>query len=326
MARKDTKKLSTNADGLVETAVKGEVTHPVTGRSGWDVTRDGGLQAVPGMGGISYSHLVGDRCVGSVGDHIEPGVSISNFDKKWGGDQAKNALCVFAQIGNTAIVTSGDAKGAIGTVTGKHGGIEHVLVHFPSGVLDALDIGDTVRIRSRGLGLALRGHDDVAVRNLDPRLLERLPIRASGKSLRVGVSRVLPAQVMGSGLGSDNTHRGDYDIQLSDPAMVKKLRLDGLRFGDIVALEDTYDAYGRSWRPGAVSIGIVVHGDSRLAGHGPGVTTILAAQKGRLKPQEEEGANIADLLSLSRDSAGDHHDERILTRSERVLEKLEEED
>jgi hypothetical protein len=306
--------LETNRDRLVVTAVRGEVTHPITGRTGWDVLRDGHVQALPGLGGINYSHFVGDVCMGIMGDHVEPGVSLANFETKWTSSQAQNALNIFAQVGNTAIVSTGDAKGLLGTVIGKHGGVEQVIVHFPRDVLDLLEIGDHVRIIAHGLGLQVPSLPDVHLRNLDPRLFERLPLALAGDRLRVGVSRVLPAQVMGSGIGADNTFRGDYDIQLTDPDLVREHRLDGLRFGDLVALTDTFDAYGRSWRPGAVSVGVVVHGDSRIAGHGPGVTTILAAQDGRIEPFETDRANLADILGLRRDSPGDHHEGHLLNR------------
>ena len=41
---------------------------------------------------------------------------------------------------------------------------------------------------------------------------------------------------MGSGLGRDNTFRGDYDINLFDPETVREFGLEDLRLGDIVAI------------------------------------------------------------------------------------------
>lgn len=306
--------LETNAKDLVEVAVRGEVSHPIVERHGYDVTRDGLLQSLPGVGGIVYSHFVGDRCTGLAGDHTEPGASVSNFESKWSENQAKSALNVLAQVGNTAIVSSGDAKGCIGTVVGKHGGVEHVVVHFEEEVLDLLDIGDQIRVRATGAGLRLLDPAGIMLKNLDPRLFARLPLRRVRSALEIGVSHVVPAAVMGSGLGADSTNSGDYDIQLSDPETVRRYGLDSLRFGDIVAITDSYDAFGRSYRPGAVSIGIVAHGDSHIAGHGPGITTILAAMNGRLKPVVTPQANVADLLGLSRTSPGDHHAPRLMER------------
>ena len=75
-------------------------------------------------------------------------------------------------------------------------------------------------------------------------------------------------------------------------------RLDKMRFGDFVALMDHDNAYGRAYRKGAVSIGIVVHSDCRLAGHGPGVTTLMTSSAGRITPVKDPAANIGDLLGV----------------------------
>lgn len=79
---------------------------------------------------------------------------------------------------------------------------------------------------------------------------------------------------MGSGLGANTCHSGDYDIRLFDSHVVKKHRLSTLRFGDIVAIVDADHSYGRRYYEGAISIGIIVHSDSTMSGHGPGVTTL----------------------------------------------------
>ena len=60
---------------------------------------------------------------------------------------------------------------------------------------------------------------------------------------------------MGSGIGRNNTVRGDYDIQLFDPKMNRRLGLDKLRYGDFVAVVDADNRFGRSYcRGSAVSI------------------------------------------------------------------------
>jgi hypothetical protein len=62
---------------------------------------------------------------------VEPGVSIENKEKDERFPQTANrALNVLACVGNEAVVTSENAKGEKGVVTGKHGGIKHVLVDF----------------------------------------------------------------------------------------------------------------------------------------------------------------------------------------------------
>ncbi|MEX1313236.1 MAG: hypothetical protein AB1Z38_03605 [Desulfotignum sp.] len=47
-----------------------------------------------------------------------------------------------------------------------------------------------------------------------------------------------------------------------------------------------------------MSIGIVVHSDCRLAGHGPGITTLMTSPNGRITPVKDPDANLADLLGI----------------------------
>jgi len=103
---------------------------------------------------------------------------------------------------------------------------------------------------------------------------------------------------MGSGLGSDNTYSGDYDIQLFDEKARKQYKLDSLRLGDLVAITDADHSFGRIYRQGAVSVGIVVHMNCVLAGHGPGVMTLFTSPKGKIIPKIDEKSNIATILKL----------------------------
>ncbi len=99
-------------------------------------------------------------------------------------------------------------------------------------------------------------------------------------------------------MARDNVSRGDYHINLFDPAMVERYGLDELRFGDFVAILDADSSYGRHYYSGAISIGIIVHGDSYIAGHGPGVTGLLTSRLGQIEPVIDASANIATLLNL----------------------------
>ena len=51
---------------------------------------------------------------------------------------------------------------------------------------------------------------------------------------------------------------------------------------------------------GAVSIGVVIHGDSHLTGHGPGIQVIMTCGDGTLVPQLEPEANLARYLKIGR--------------------------
>jgi len=291
--------LKTNVDRLVKVSVMGEVASPVLRYPPYNISAFGQLIVCPGVGGIRYNVRVGDSAVNWVADHVEPGVSIKNLSSYPGNPEGpNNALNVLSCIGNEVRVVSGEAKGAIGYVTGKHGGIEHVMVDFPPEVLEKLVIGDKVQVKAFGQGLKLLDFPEVTVMNIDPSLLMKMDISVEGDCLVVGVTHVIPAGIMGSGLGSNQTYSGDYDITLFDEETVKKHNLSTLRLGDVVAIMDADSTYGRIYRRGAVTIGVVVHTNSYIAGHGPGVTTILTSSKGKIKPVINSKANIAYYLNL----------------------------
>ena len=102
---------------------------------------------------------------------------------------------------------------------------------------------------------------------------------------------------MGSGLGANSAERGDYDITSMEMGRLKGIGLDKIRFGDIVAIADS-SFYGRSYRKDAVIIGVVVHSNSFVSGHGPGVTSLLTALNKKIRPVKVDKANIAEYLDL----------------------------
>ena len=283
-----------NSDRLVMLSVLGQISSPrVPTGAVYRIGHDGQPHIVPATGGIAYNVRVGDPATGWVGDHVEPAVSLRNPD-----DGANGGLNTFACVGNTATVVSGAARGATGTVTGKHGGIEHVMIDFARDVLEQMIPGDQILVRACGQGLTIHGFPDVAVTNLDPALAAGWLTERRGDQLIVPVAKTVPAAIMGSGLGSDNVSRGDYDVTLFDPETVEEYGLADLRLGDLVAILDAGAAYGRHYRKGAISIGVVAHADSYKAGHGPGVTGLLSALAGELHPVVDPGANIAALLGI----------------------------
>ncbi|NWG11776.1 DUF4438 domain-containing protein [Candidatus Bathyarchaeota archaeon] len=294
--------LKTNLDKLVKISVVGEVASPVFGRSIYNISAEGTPMILPGVGGITYNVRVGDPACGWEADHVEPGVSLENKenDPRF-GQGANTALNVLSCVGNEAVVVAGDAKGAKGIVTGKHGGIEHVLVDFPKETLEKLMLGDKVLVKAFGVGLKLLDYPEIKVMNMDPRFLEALKPKAKGNKLEISVTHVIPAAIMGSGLGANQTHSGDYDIQLFDDATRKEYGLDDLRLGDLVAILDADHSYGRIYRKGAVSVGIVVHTNCITSGHGPGVTTLFTSSTGKIIPKNNAKSNIASILKLRTD-------------------------
>lgn len=290
--------IRTNKRHLVEKAVSGTISHPrLIFRNPWLIDPSGRPHVMPGVGGITYNVTVGDSALDFVGDHIEPGVSVTIP----GDDPQKNRLAglnILSCVGNVAVVASGKAAGSRGVVTGKHGGVEHVIVDFPRSTLDKLDIGDRIRIRAFGQGLRLRDFEDVHVMNLDPRLLARMKLATREGQLVVPVTHVIPASLMGSGLGSKHSYSGDYDIQTGDMENIKKHGLQNLRIGDIIAIADADCRFGRTIGSGATTIGVVVHGSCVTSGHGPGVTVLMTTGRKLVVPRIEEEANLSSYLGI----------------------------
>ncbi len=290
--------LNTNVNKLIKISVMGEITSP-TLRSVYNVSATGKPVVYPGVGGITYNLRVGDPACGWEADHVEPGVSSENKENDTRSGQGANvAYNVLSCIGNTATLISGDAKGAHGTVTGKHGGIEHVLIDFSTETLENLAPGDRLVVKAFGVGLKLLDFPEIKVLNMDPALLEAWNPQPIGDKLEVPVTHIVPAAIMGSGLGANQVNSGDYDIQLFDESVVEQYGLDSLRLGDLVAIIDADHSFGRIYLQGAISVGVVVHTNCVTAGHGPGVTTLLTSTKGKIIPQINNKANIASLLKL----------------------------
>ena len=291
--------IKTNKEALVCMSVMGMVT-PVLRRGAYRVDRDGHPFVLPGTGGITYNVKVGDKAFGWAGDHVEPGVSTAAVADMNRSDPKNSGYNVLACVGNKAKVVSGDAKGAEGVVTGMHGGIEHVLIDFADEDLEKMCIEDKIQIRAFGQGMRLTDYPGITVFNVDPTFLDAMNLQEQDGKLVVPVAKRVPGKLMGSGLGAPDTASGDYDITTSDEEVLREYGLQDLRFGDLVVLEDCDNRWGRSFRTGAISVGVVVHSDCLLAGHGPGVTTLFTAVDGSLAVTDEPKANIADILGIGR--------------------------
>ena len=283
-----------NLERLVKLSVWGDISSP-TIVSPYRVNSSGKGLVLPTLGGITYNIRVGDTALAWAGDHVEPGVSLRNKDR-----DESNALNILSCIGNRARVISGDAKGEIGIVTGKHGGIEHVLIDFPERVLERLNIGDKIQIESYGQGMEILNFPEIKVMNISPDLFSLLNIKEDNNGLKIGVRKVIPAELMGSGIGSASSFSGDYDIMTQDRETLRELGLEDLKLGDIVGIKDMDDRYGRTYKKGARSVGVVIHCDCVQSGHGPGVTVVLSSSDNSLEFFEDGKANIAHILKIGR--------------------------
>lgn len=278
--------LTYNKNQLVEMAVNAKVDHPriKSYRGGFD----GRARITLGTGGITYSHAIGDSCMNIAGDHVEPGVSMANPN-----NDENMAVETFSCVGNPVYCLNGPAAGAKGYVTGTHGGIEHTMAYFAAEDLDKMDGNENFLIRTYGQGLKVEETPDVFWMNIDPRLVDVMGLDLDEEgNLRFPVVTVIPAFLMGSGVGSSTIMSGDYDIMTQDKEANAQFGLNDLRFGDFVAIIDHDCTYGPHYKKGAMSIGVIVHSDSFTSGHGPGVAIVATSEKGTIVPIIDKQANL----------------------------------
>lgn len=284
-----------NLEKLVKIAVNGQVDHPRM--KGYRVGYDGKGRMPIGTGGIVYSHAIGDSCMGIMGDHIEPGVSLANP-----GNGENHALETFACIGNQAKILNGPQAGKTGYVTGTHGGIDHTMVYLDKDVLEEMDGNENFLIKAYGQGLKLLDHPDIYVMNIDPDLFQAIDIEETSDQITFPVTAIIPSFLMGSGLGSSTTMEGDYDIMTQDKQANEEYGINDLRFGDFVAILDHDNEYGPHYLKGSISIGVIVHSDSYTSGHGPGVCVVACSKTNAIQPKLDKNANIKNYMEKIRRS------------------------
>ena len=281
----------TNEDTLVEMVVAGAITTPAVRPGQYIPHADGRATVLPGMFGIAYDVRCGMRAFGWAGDHVEPGVSIDDD-----GDLGRHhALHYLTCIGNEAVATSGMAAGARGVVVGEHA---RLLIQFDADAEALMAPGDRIQISARGRGLAMTDHLGIELKKMSPRLYHALGITepAPGR-IALNVAMELPIRIMGSG-AELNAEYVDQDLMSGDRALMAELGIDRMRLGDLVAIRNADHHFGRSYREGAVSIALCIHGDSVMTGHGPGILTLMTARAGCIDFSVDPGANIATLLNL----------------------------
>jgi hypothetical protein len=286
-----------NRAQLIGVSVQGTISspqYPSLPASPYLIAADGTPTLLPSPGGIVYNVRVGDTAYGWLADTVQPGVSVRS-----NADAANHALNVLSCLGNVAVVVSGVSVGAKGTVTGKSGRFaDHVIIDFPPEVLDTLAVEDKILVRAHGRGLTLTDYPDVQLKSLSPQLLDAMEIAdAGGGAVCVPVVAEVPAVLVGAGSGLQ-AESGGVQIQTDHWESIEKHGLDRLRLGDVVAIRDYDNRWGPGYRQGALSIGVVAHGDSPRAGYGPGVTIVMTAVGGRIQPAVVRERNIADLLGL----------------------------
>ena len=280
-------KAASNAGRLVSQVLAGEVWPPLGDRHGYRVGPDGQPFVLPGMGGVTLGVHCGDPATGYASDHLEPGASVRH------GDPAANMAVQFLTcVGNDVRVESGSAAGATGHVIGQHA---YVLVDFTEAESARLTTGDTVTITAVGQGLRLLDHPSIVVKNCSPDLLDAMPggTMPDGR-LEVHVAARIPAEAIGAGVGMSSEYAntdlmGAYQGLGADLS----LGLESLRVGDIVAMADQDHRYGRGYRAGYLTIGVISTGQCMLFGHGPGPSSLLSGPAEAFTLVDDPAANLS---------------------------------
>ena len=301
-----------NEDKLVAVSVMGQIAHPSfpgLPAEPYRLAADGTAFLLPTYGGIVYNVSVGDSAFGWMADCVHPGVSIS-----LAVENTNRGLNVFACVGNTAVVMTGEGKGTRGVVTGKSGRFsEQVIVHFPVKSRSKFAIQDKIVIRSCGVGMALDGHPEIYLKSLSPALLKALDVQEIDleedessdpglttelpKGIEVPVVATIPAHLVGAGAGL-TSEGGSIHLQTTDREEVARAGLDQLRLGDIVALMNYDSRYQHGYLRKAVGIAVVGQTDGPRAGYGPGLTLLMTATENRIVPTVHPGVNLVELLNL----------------------------
>jgi len=143
--------LRTNARDLVMISVAGQVAS--TNRKGYAmrIGYDAGRARCRAPAASCSTIALATPASGWPANHVEPAVSIRNEARSAGGspDAATRRCKAIPVSATTPSSTTGRAAGARGVVTGKHGGVDTVLIDFP---LPA-DAADGNRRSHPGLGL-----------------------------------------------------------------------------------------------------------------------------------------------------------------------------
>jgi len=281
--------LKTNEKKLIKMSIGGYVTQPSFKNPGYIPDNDGNSVILPGMYGVVNNVKVGDKAFGWKGDHIEPGISIDseNINEHF-------ALHYLVCTGNKAIVRSGEAKGKTGIVTGEHA---RNLIHFEQNILEKICVGDQIDIITHGRGLKLLDFPEIEIKKIDPNLLKSMNFKVENKKLIVDVAIELPIKIMGSG-AELNSEYVDQDLMSGDRSLMKKLKIDQMKLGDLIVINHADHRWGRSYKKDHVSIALCIHGDSVMTGHGPGIMTIMTGTKKNLDWRINKKANLKNILKI----------------------------
>ena len=289
-------KMKTNENLLVNVSVMGSVCQPnfqSLPAEPYRLDSNGNPFLLPSWGSVVHNVSVGDSAFGWEADCIHPGVSI-----KYSNETGNRGLNILSCVGNEAIIMSGDAKNAKGFVTGKSGRFsEQVIVHFPKKIREKISINDKILIKSIGVGLKISDFENVFCKSLSPKLFNKMNVKISKNKMNIPVAHIIPEHLIGAGSGL-TSESGSLHIQTADNSEMKKHKLNNIKLGDIIYIENYDSSYQHGFLRNAWAVGIIGQTNGPRAGYGPGITILMSSKINNEKPKIETKANIVNYISF----------------------------
>lgn len=242
--------------------------------------------------GVNKKVFVGDSVFGNKTDHVEPCVSLcSGFDKSSFENFIFNRLPC---IGNSVYLKNN--PNIVGIITGKHGGHwGHIMADFPKEHLNSIKPGDKILIECNFSDYSMKSKG-INYLNIGNTLAKKI---LQNRSDTICVKKIIHSEWLGSGI---NSRFGFYDIDVFSKTFSKKQKASksALCLGDIVALKNIFISSAPKIKNGFFTIGVVSHGDSIHALHGPGITPLFCLKKGARPIRLRRSANLGKILKIGR--------------------------
>ena len=121
-------------------------------------------------------------------------------------------------------------------------------------------------------------------------------IKIKNKKLNIPVTHIIPEHLVGAGSGL-TSESGSLHIQTTDLNEMKKYKLNSLRLGDFVYVENYDSSYQHGFLRKAWSIGIVGQTNGPRAGYGPSYYINVIKNK-RWNSKLNSNANIVNYLKF----------------------------
>jgi hypothetical protein len=115
--------------------------------------------------------------------------------------------------------------------------------------------------------------------------------------MNIPVAHIIPEHLIGAGSGL-TSESGSLHIQTADNSEMKKHKLNNIKLGDIIYIENYDSSYQHGFLRNAWAVGIIGQTNGPRAGYGPGITILMSSKINNAKPKIETKANIVNYISF----------------------------